>query len=223
MQASYSGAKNPETAALARRKREYICTQIAANMTASSSATKTYTVAEYLKVEARSGKRYEFYNGEIRPMPGGTIVHNRITRNVLTELDIALRKKTGYEIFGSDQKIYLSHYHFYLYPDAVVVAEKPVQAEEDAQAIINPLLIVEVLSPSTEEYDRQQKFLEYRSLPSFQEYVLIRQNAPEVLSFFREAPDLWRESSVEGLGKEVLFRSIDVRLALTLLYRNVEF
>jgi len=156
-------------------------------------------------------------------MPGGTIPHNRITRNVLSELDQIFKNKTGFEIFGSDQKVYLPHYNAYLYPDAVVVAEKPVLAEQHAHAIINPVLIIEVLSASTEAYDRQQKFLEYRSLPSFQEYVLIRQDAPEILDFFREAPDLWRESIVEGLENTVHFRSIDVALALTLLYRNVEF
>ena len=192
-------------------------------MTATASETKRYTVAEYLQTEARAGERYEFYNGEIRPMPGGTISHNRITRNVLSELDQIFKNKTGFEIFGSDQKVYLPHYNFYLYPDAVVVAEKPVSAEQHAHAIINPLLIIEVLSASTEAYDRQQNFLEFRSLPSFREYVLIRQDAPEILSFFREAPDLWRESSVEGLENPVHFRSVDVVLTLTTLYRNVEF
>ncbi|MBK8966816.1 MAG: Uma2 family endonuclease [Lewinellaceae bacterium] len=192
-------------------------------MTATASETKRYTLAEYLQTEARAGERYEFYNGEIRPMPGGTISHNRITRNVLSELDQIFKNKTGFEIFGSDQKVYLPHYNFYLYPDAVVVAEKPVSAEQHAHAIINPLLIIEVLSASTEAYDRQQKFLEFRSLPSFREYVLIRQDAPEILSFFREAPDLWRESSVVNLENSVYFRSVDVELALAALYRNVEF
>ncbi len=192
-------------------------------MTATASAIEQYTVAEYLETEARSGVRHEFYNGEIRPMPGGTIPHNRITRNVLTELDNIFKAKAGYEVFGSDQKLYLPHYNFYLYPDALVVAETPIQAEHDAQAIINPVLIIEVLSPSTEKYDRHQKFLEYRSLPTFREYALIRQNAPEVLCFFREAPDLWRETSVEGLEKEVVFRSVEVKLGLSLLYRNIEF
>lgn len=192
-------------------------------MTASASTTKTYTVAEYLEHEARAGERYEFYDGEIRPMPGGTIDHNRITRNVIQHLSNILDERSGYEVFGSDQKVYLPHYHFYLYPDAIVVAESPVQAEHDAQAILNPVLIVEVLSPSTEAYDRQQKFLEYRSLPSFREYALVRQNAPEVLTFFREEPDLWREALVEGLDREVFFRSLEVRLALNQIYRKVAF
>ena len=96
-------------------------------------------------------------------------------------------------------------------------------AEGEADALINPLLIIEVLSRGTEKYDRNQKFGEYRSLPTFKEYVLIRQSTPHVLSFFREAPDLWRESEIRGLEQEVLFKSVDIRLALSLIYRQVEF
>ncbi len=96
-------------------------------------------------------------------------------------------------------------------------------AEQEADGLINPLLIVEVLSRGTEKYDRTQKFMEYRTLPTFKEYVLIRQTAPQIVSFLREAPDLWRESEVAGLDQEVYFKSIDVRLALPLIYRQVEF
>jgi Uma2 family endonuclease len=156
-------------------------------------------------------------------MPGGTIAHNRITRNILSELDQFLKRKNNLEIFGSDQKIYLPKYHYYVYPDAVVVVQPPIIAEEATNAITNPLLIVEVLSPSTEEQYRGQKFLEYRSLPSFREYVLVRQNAPEVLTFFREEPDLWRENMVTGLDQRVYFRSIEAQLAVQLIYRNLEF
>ena len=189
----------------------------------ATAAKNLYTVDEYLKVEARSGERYEFYNGNIIPMPGGTLPHNRICRNILSELDQILKVRPGFEIFGSDQKVYLPEYHFYLYPDAVVVAEIPVVAEEMASAIINPLLIIEVLSPSTEKYDREQKFLQYRSLPSFKEYALVRQDAPEVLTFFREKPDTWKEFMVKGIDQNVHFQSVNIDLALQLIYRNIEF
>ncbi|MBK7939640.1 MAG: Uma2 family endonuclease [Lewinellaceae bacterium] len=189
----------------------------------ATAAKSLYTVDEYLKVEARSGERYEFYNGNIIPMPGGTISHNRICRNILSELDQIFKIRPGFEIFGSDQKIYLPEYHYYLYPDAVVVAEIPVAAEEMASAIINPLLIIEVLSPSTGQYDREQKFLQYRSIPGFKEYALVRQDAPEVLTFFREKPDTWKEFMVKGIDQNVHFQSVSVDLALQLIYRNVEF
>ena len=189
----------------------------------ATAAKNLYTVDEYLKVEARSGERYEFYNGNIIPMPGGTLPHNRICRNILSELDQILKVRPGFEIFGSDQKIYLPEYRYYLYPDAVVVAEIPVMSEEMASAIINPLLIIEVLSPSTGQYDREQKFLQYRSLPSFKEYALVRQDAPEVLTFFREKPDTWKETMVKNIDQSIHFQSINVDLALQLIYRNIEF
>ncbi len=189
----------------------------------ATAAKKLYTVDEYLKMEARSGERYEFYKGNIIPVPGGTIPHNRICKNVIQYLGNALDLKSGFEIFGSDQKIYLPQYDFYLYPDAVVVAETPVVAEVMASAIINPLLIVEVLSPSTESYDREEKFIYYRSLPSFKEYALVRQNAPEVITFYREQPDTWKEKETRGIEQSVHFRSIGVDLALELIYRNIEF
>ena len=85
------------------------------------------------------------------------------------------------------------------------------------------MLIVEVLSSSTEKYDRGLKFAEYRSLPTFKEYVLVRQDAPHVITFFREAPDLWREAEIRGLEAQVPLHSIGLQLALGLIYRKVEF
>ena len=192
-------------------------------MGVTTEKARTYTVDEYLEAEHHTGERHEFYNGKIKLMAGGTIAHNRISRNVIQYLGNALDEKGDFEVFGSDQKIYLPDYHYYVYPDALVVADGSVMAEQKADALINPLLIIEVLPRGTEKYDRTDKFTEYRSLPTFQEYVLIRQNAPQVISFFREAPDLWREAEVRGLDQEVLFRSVDVRLALSLIYRKVDF
>ena len=125
-------------------------------MVAAAAQEKIYTVPQYLELEAQTGERHAFYNGIIVAMPGGTIAHNRITRNILSELDQFLKRKNNLEIFGSDQKIYLPKYHYYVYPDAVVVVQPPIIAEEATNAITNPLLIVEVLSPSTEEQYRGQ-------------------------------------------------------------------
>lgn len=191
-------------------------------MTAFSTA-KTYTVADYLRVERETGEKYTFYNGSIKKMAGGTIPHNRISRNVLIELGKAIAGQPNFEIFGSDQKIYLPKFHYYVYADVLVVAAEPLQSEGEADAIINPILIVEALSPSTAHYDRNQKFLEYQSLPSFKEYVLLRQDQPEVFLFFREEPDMWRSSEVAGLDKELWFRSIGVSLKMAAVYDKVVF
>lgn len=191
-------------------------------MTATQKKT-TYSVAEYLHLERRTGERYEFYNGKIRRMAGGTIAHNRITRNIIIKLGQLIDEKGNMEIFASDQKIYLPKYRWYVYPDAVVVAGVPIESEEEASAIINPILIVEVLSPSTMDYDRNRKFLEYQSLPSFQEYVLVRQDAPEALLAFREEPDLWRSSEAAGLDADIVLRSIGASLPMKDVYAKVEF
>lgn len=192
-------------------------------MTVLSTQKQDYSIDEYLEIEFRQQERFEYYNGKLLPMPGGSIAHNRICRNILSALDQALFEQNDYEVFGSDQKVYLTHFNFYLYPDAIVVTTTPEVVDNDTQAITNPVLIVEVASPSTAKYDRGDKFADYKSISTFQEYVLVRQDRPEVNLFFREEPDLWRSTDVEGLDNSVLFRSIDVKLSLERIYRKVEF
>jgi len=181
-----------------------------------------YTVLEYLDFESTSGERYEYYKGKIKLMAGGSIAHNRIARNILTELESSFKNMPEFEAFGSDQKIFLPEYDYYVYPDAVVVAEGPLLTEDVSHAIINPLLVIEVLSDSTERHDRGQKFIEYRSLPSFKEYVLIRQDKPTVVSFYKSQPGVWLEEEFKEMESEVYFKSIDLRVAMRLIYRKVE-
>lgn len=190
-------------------------------MTTLAAATKKYTVAEYLEIERTTGEKHAYYNGTIEPMAGASISHNRIAGNIFGELYNVFKERLLFEIFGSDQKIYLPKFEYYVYPDAVVVAEEPLISSEETNAIVNPLLIFEVLSPSTEKYDGGQKFLEYQSLPSFKEYVLVRQDVPELLLFYREQPDVWRSSEVAGLDREAHLRSVDVLLSLHKVYHKV--
>lgn len=190
-------------------------------MTSLAAAARKYTVAEYLEIERTTGEKHAYYNGTIEPMAGASIPHNRIAGNIFGELYNIFKGKPVFEIFGSDQKIYLPKFRYYVYPDAVVVAEEPLVADEETSAIINPLLIFEVLSPSTEKYDGGQKFIEYQSLPTFKEYVLVRQDVPELMLFFREEPDVWRSSEVAGLEKDAYLRSIEANLSLRSVYHKV--
>ena len=183
---------------------------------------QTQRVADYLRTEQETGERYAFYNGRLEQMAGGSIPHNRISRNILVSLGALLAQRPDWEIFGSDQKIYLPKYNFYVYPDVVVVAGAPLQLEAEANAIINPLLIVEILSSSIEHYDRGQKFIEYQSLPSFREYVLLRQDIPEALVFFRESPDVWRSTETTGLDKTLYLASLEFTLEMAAVYYKVE-
>jgi Uma2 family endonuclease len=190
---------------------------------AIAEAQKIWTVAEYLDLESREGEKYEFRDGNIILMAGGSFNHNRIARNLIRFLDFALDELPQFELFGSDQKIFLPHFNFYLYADALVVANVPLESDKVTQAVTNPILIIEILSNSTEKYNREQKFLEYRSLPSFKEYVLIRQDKPEVLTFFRVQPNMWQEEEFIGLDKQVRLKSLDVALNNKDIYRQVKF
>jgi Uma2 family endonuclease len=187
----------------------------------STQTTKLISVQDYLRIESKSGERYEFYDGKIKLMPGGTIPHNTIAANIFGELFAISKARGNLRVFGSDQKIYLPKYNFYLYADTVVVSQEPIQTDDEADAIINPILIVEVMSPSSEHRDSGAKFIEYSSLQSLKEYVLIRQDAPSAQSFYREKPGTWHDSVVEGLNKAILLKSIDVRLELSDIYRKV--
>lgn len=189
-------------------------------MTAISQIySRTYSVSEYLALENQSGQKFEYYNGKLHQMAGGTIPHNRISRNILTALDTTLTEQ--FEAFGSDQKIFLSKYDFYVYPDAVVVAGTPIESDKVSSALINPILIIEVLSPSTEGYDKGNKFIQYQSLPSFKEYVLIRQDKPEIQTSYREETDLWRNKEFAGLENALHLRSVDLNIPIKAIYRRV--
>ncbi|MDX2070071.1 MAG: Uma2 family endonuclease [Haliscomenobacter sp.] len=192
-------------------------------MSALAEAKKTWTIEEYLAQEQREGERYEYRDGNIILMVGGSINHNRIAQNLSKYLDNALEDKPKFQVFGSDQKIYLPKFNFYVYADALVVAETSLIAKEEAQAITNPILVVEILSKTTEQYDRKQKFLEYRSLPSFKEYVLVRQDKPEVLTFYKVKSNLWQEEEFVGLEGVVSLKSLGIELRLGDIYRRVEF
>jgi Uma2 family endonuclease len=184
------------------------------------SSVRHYSVAEYLDVEIQQGERYEYFNGEIIKMAGGTLKHNTIIKNIIFGLEVFLDDQDDKFLFGSDQKIFLPKYSFYVYPDAVVVSDTPIVSEK-GHAIMNPILIVEVLSDSTEDYDRGQKFLQYQSIPTFKEYVLVRQDMPEVTTFFREEPNLWRSHEVAGIENSVFLNAVNISLALSRIYKKV--
>jgi len=185
--------------------------------------TRKYSIEEYFAVEAGAKEKLEYFNGKIRPMPGGTPLHNEIalkTGAILLALVKQLEKK--YKVYNSDMKIWISSLQHFVYPDAVVVAEKPLLYPGRKDIITNPLLVVEVLSPGTEDYDRNDKFLEYRTIPSFREYVCLRQDAVEGLAFYREEEGLWREANAFGMEGVLPLRALGVELPLGRVYEEVE-
>lgn len=184
---------------------------------------KLYTVEEYLALEEKATVKHEYYNGKIIPVPGGSFIHNTIATNIATALKIALKgKEKKYFVSNSDTKIQIEALHHFVYPDAVVVSEKPIYYQNRKDIITNPLLVVEVLSDSTEHYDHGLKFEGYCTLPSFQQYVLVAQQQPYVSTFYREDKDLWRRTNVQGLHNKIYLPSLAIELALADVYDGIE-
>lgn len=183
-----------------------------------------FTLREYVLWEAKRDEKYEYHNGKIVKMPYPRGPHNEITANVVSALKAAIRQlKKKYRVFSGDQKIYLPEVNHGVYPDAVAVSETPEYWDDDTLLLTNPLLIVEVLSKSTQKYDRHGKFDLYKSLPSFEEYVLIRQDTCEVETRHREEPGLWRETVVTDPNGSVWLKSLGCDIQLADIYDNIEF
>jgi Uma2 family endonuclease len=184
--------------------------------------TKTYTAEEYLEAEVNSQERHEFINGEIVLMAGGTPNHNEITSILNAILRVSLKGKP-YSIFTSDQRLWVPQLNNYTYPDVMVVA-KPIELQSGrTDTITNPVLVAEVLSKGTRAYDRDDKFAAYRSLPSFQEYLLIDQYRLRVEQYSKTDANKWIFSEYSSMGERLTLTSIPVEISLADLYENIEF
>ncbi|MCC3490816.1 MAG: Uma2 family endonuclease [Microcoleus sp. PH2017_25_DOB_D_A] len=184
--------------------------------------TKTYTAQEYLEAEVNSLDRHEFINGEIILMAGGTPNHNEITSILNAILRVSLKGKP-YSIFASDQRLWVPQLNNYTYPDVMVVA-KPIELQSGrTDTITNPLLIAEVLSKGTRAYDRDDKFAAYRSIPSFQEYLLIDQYRVQVQQYSKTDANKWIFSEYSCAGDRLMLTSVQVEISVADLYENIEF
>lgn len=184
--------------------------------------TQTYSPEEYLNLEAQSETRHEYHDGEIIPMAGGTINHNRITGNVYSNLRFTL-KGQDYDVFINDVRLWFPQYNIYTYPDVMVIAGEPMYYENRTDTIINPRLVVEVLSKSTRDYDRGQKFLYYRSLDSFQEYILIDQYSFHIEQFTKTENGKWLLTEYDEADDQLTLESINFTLPLKDIYERVTF
>lgn len=174
---------------------------------------------EYLEWEPTQEIRYEYIDGEIFAMTGGTKSHNRIALNLVTALDSYLLEK-GCDIYIADVKVQVSLAASYHYPDVVVTCNS--RDQDSSQFVQYPCLIVEVLSPSTEAYDRGGKFAQYRKLESLQEYVLIQSENIGVECFRRNQQGLWVLYPYEQ-GDTITLESVGFSLPVKTLYRQVRF
>lgn len=189
-------------------------------MTISSLPTKTYTADEYFTLELEAETRSEFRNGEMVPMTGGTPEHNELLRALTVILSLGLRGKP-YQVFLADQRLWIPEAKMYAYPDVMVVP-RPVELQAGRKdTIVNPLLIAEVLSDSTKAYDRGEKFEAYRTIPIFQEYLLIDQSQPRLEQYVKQSPNQWLFTEHKGQDAQVSLTTIAVEMSLSELYENM--
>ena len=179
------------------------------------------SVAEYLAQEKRATFKSEFFNGETFAMAGASRPHNRVKENVIGELFGRL-KGGPCQTFSSDQRVMVDRTGLYTYPDVVIVCGVVETDPADADTITNPTCIIEVLSPSTERYDRGAKFRNYQQVASLTEYILVAQDEAVVERFVRLESGEWSMASFVGLDAVLAFTSVQVQVPLADLYAGVE-
>lgn len=184
------------------------------------ATTKRYTVAEYLELEEQAEFKSEFVDGEIVSMAGATANHNILTAKFLARILLAL-EDLDYAVFMSDMRLWMPDYSRYTYPDVMVVAGQPIFTDEKQTAITNPCLIVEVLSNSTQEYDRASKFKLYRSISSFREYVLVYQNNYCVEQYIKQDDGRWILTEYLEEDAVLKLESVSFEIGLRDLYKRV--
>lgn len=185
---------------------------------------KTYTLEEYLHREERSITKNEFYNGQIIPMAGAKYNHNLIASNMVRFLGNEVENlEQTYLVLNSDQKVYIEAENTAVYPDALVICEKPKFWQGREDLITNPIVIIEVLSKSTRKYDLKDKFSLYQLIPSFKEYITIEPNKIHVQAWFMQDEETWKVSKATDLTQVIHLRSLNIDINLSDIYRRVEF
>ncbi|MBD2487054.1 Uma2 family endonuclease [Aulosira sp. FACHB-615] len=181
-----------------------------------------FTIQEYLNLEDKADFKSEYIDGRIIPMAGGTVNHNRISGNFYAILNFAFRQQ-DYEVFNSDMRLWIAKQRIYTYPDISIVVGKIEFLENRTDTITNPKLIVEVLSKSTESYDKEGKFKAYRTIPSFEEYLLVEQDRIFVEHFYKTANKRWSLQEYDAEDELINLVTVPLEIKLQDLYNKVEF
>lgn len=182
------------------------------------------TREEYLYFEKTSEIKHEYFDGEIFAMTGASLNHNRISRNIAGEL-INVLKGSSCENFTGDMRVKVEAIEKYTYPDiAIVCGEIELEDKKGLDTLLNPIVIIEILSDSTEAYDRGDKFYHYRLIPSLREYILVSQKKCQVEKYVRDDDNgVWLYSSCEGMEHTTIIESIKCKLPLAEIYYRVVF
>ncbi|HEX2208409.1 MAG TPA: Uma2 family endonuclease [Longimicrobium sp.] len=179
------------------------------------------TPAEYLAAERKSAQKSEYINGRVYAMAGASRVHNLIALNTASELRTQLRGRPC-EAYANDMRVKVERTGMYTYPDVIGLCEEPRFEDAEVDTLLNPTVIIEVLSPSTERYDRGEKFAHYRRLESLREYILIAQDIRRIEHYRREG-DSWVLTEVSEPDAALVIPSLSATLRLSDIYDRVEF
>lgn len=180
------------------------------------------TPEEYLALERKAEFKSEYFNGEMFALAGAKVNHILINGNINREIGNKLKDKPC-KVFSNDLRVKISTTGLYTYPDIVIACGETKLEDEELDTLLNPTLIIEILSDSTESYDRGKKFEHYRTLESLQEYVLVSQEKPKVEQFLKQPDGKWLYSEVNGIDSVVQFSSIECEIDLKEIYHKVEF
>ncbi|MEH2085841.1 Uma2 family endonuclease [Nostoc sp.] len=181
-----------------------------------------YTPEEYLELEEAAEYKSEYIDGQIIPTAGGTINHNRIAGNFYAVLNFAFRQEE-YEVFNSDMRLWIHQKRIYTYPDVILIAGEPEFFNNRTDIITNPQVIVEVLSKSTKNYDREDKFQAYRTISTFQEYLLIDQTRIHVDQFSKTGKKQWTLREYDEEDEAIALVTVPFEISLQDLYNKVKF
>lgn len=179
------------------------------------------TPAEYLAAERKSASKSEYINGRVYAMAGASRLHNLIALNTASELRAQMRGRPC-EAYVNDMRVKVERTGMYTYPDVIGLCEEPRFEDDEVDTLLNPTVIIEVLSPSTERYDRGEKFAHYRRLESLREYILISQEMPRIEHYRREG-DSWVLTEVSAPDAALVIPSLSATLLLNDIYDRIEF
>lgn len=176
-----------------------------------------YTIPEFLEIENAALEKHEYYKGEIFSMSGAGARHNIISVNILVSLGIALKGKSC-RPYGSDMRIHIPGNSLFTYPDISIICGDVITLKEDENTATQPTIIIEILSPSTKNYDRGVKFMLYRDNPALKEYILVDSQSIHVEHFAINKEGLWQLKEYNKPQEEISIETLNVRLLLEDVY-----
>lgn len=182
---------------------------------------RDYTPEEYLELEEKADYKSEYDDGILTPMTGGTTNHNQIAGNCYVALSIGL-KQQSFRVFFGDVRLWIPKTRNFKYPDVMVVAGEPEYYDDRKDTIMNPQVIIEVLSDSTEAFDRSEKFKLYQTIPTFQEYILVSQGKVEIDQFFRIENKRWSLYEYDYEDAELTLKSFELLIPILDIYDKVD-